>query len=229
MSTPSIARFIDHTLLRQDCTKEEVRALCREAVQLGCAAVCVPPVYVTTAAGLLKESKVDIATVIGFPFGYHTPSAKFNEAMHAHSDGATELDMVANISAIKSGDWGLVHEEISDVHALCCDQGIIQKVIIESGILTDAEIIRCCELAASLGVDFVKTSTGFASVGATVHAVQLMRRHLPERVQIKASGGIRTFAFAKELLDAGATRLGCSATATILREAQEATGEYTTP
>ena len=215
---PSIASAIDHTLLRQDSTRLEVDALCAEAARMQCAAVCVPPLYVPVAVNALRESAVKVVTVLGFPMGYSLPEAKALECALALEQGAHEVDMVANIAALKNGDYALLEHEAALCLQACRERSALLKVIIESGILTDEEIIRGCGIYGALGVDFVKTSTGFAATGATVHAVRLMRACLPEHVQIKASGGIRTFALAQELLFAGASRLGCSATAAILQE-----------
>jgi deoxyribose-phosphate aldolase len=216
------ASLIDHTLLRQDTTSTDIQQLCEEAISYGFAAVCVPPVYVQEAASLLKETSVKVATVIGFPFGYHIPMVKTTEAELAIMSGATELDMVANIAAIKSGKWRSVETEIREVLEVVKLRGARLKLIIESGILTQEELRQCCELYGRFNIDFLKTSTGYAATGATVEAVRAMRTLLPDHIAIKASGGIRSWAFAKELLDAGATRLGCSASVQIMREAAEA-------
>lgn len=217
----NIAPFIDHTILKQTTQLKEVEQLCAEAVQYGFAAVCVPPSYIDTARKLLQSSEVKVATVVGFPFGYTTLEAKAEETKLCLMKKAHEIDMVAPVYAIKNGDWAFVENEIAAIEHLVHREGRILKVIIESGILTDEEIIRCCEICAQVGVDFVKTSTGFAEKGASVHAVQLMRKHLPPAVKIKASGGIRTFDFAKELVEAGADRLGCSASVQIVKQAEE--------
>lgn len=216
------ASFIDHTILRQDTTNSDIRQLCDEAKTYGFAAVCVPPSYVREAASLLKDSSVKIATVIGFPFGYHVPMVKTTEAELAIMMGATELDMVANIGAIKSGEWRIIETEIREVLEVVKLRGAKLKVIVESGILTYEELKRCCELYGRFNIDFLKTSTGFAATGATAEAVRSMRDMLPKHIAIKASGGIRTWAFAKELIDAGATRIGCSASVQIMQEAASA-------
>lgn len=214
----SIAACIDHTLLKPTASAEEIDALCREAETYGFAAVCVPPPFVQRAAGLLADSKTKIATVIGFPFGYSTAKAKLAETLQAIEDGADELDAVINLIALKNSDWDYLAEEIALLIPVIRREGRILKVIIESGVLTDEEIIRCCEIYAKAGVDFLKTSTGYAQKGASAEHVQLLRRHLPSAIKIKASGGIRDYAFARQLLAAGADRLGCSAGVTIVKQ-----------
>ena len=194
----SLASFIDHTLLRQDATSAEIQKLCGEAKAWHFAAVCVPPTYVREAAGALTESGVNVAAVIGFPFGYHLPMVKAAEAEFAIMGGAAELDMVANIGAIKSGEWRLLETEVREVLEVVKLRGAKLKVIVESGILTSDELARCCELYSRFNIDFLKTSTGFAAAGATVDAVRTMRELLPSHIAVKASGGIRSWAFAKE-------------------------------
>jgi deoxyribose-phosphate aldolase len=216
------ALFIDHTVLRQDTSTADVQRLCSEAKEYGFAAVCIPPVYVRQAVGELKESEVKVATVIGFPFGYHLPMTKTTETELAIMAGANELDMVANITAIKNADWRLLETEIREVLEVVKLRGAKLKVIIESGILSPDELKGCCELYGRFNIDYLKTSTGFASTGATVEAVHAMRELLPAHIAIKASGGIRSWAFAKELIDAGATRIGCSASVQIMKEAAAA-------
>lgn len=219
----NIAHYIDHTLLKPTATSDEIKKLCEEAVLYDFAAVCVPPPFIKLAKKYLSDSSVKVATVIGFPFGYSIFTAKQTEAEQAIMDGADELDMVINLIALKGGDIAYLESEIKAITATAHHHRRLLKVIIESGILSTDEIIQCCTLCAAADVDFVKTSTGYAEKGASVEAVQLMRKHLPSTVQIKASGGIRTYAFAKELVDAGATRLGCSASVSILKG--ETTGE----
>jgi deoxyribose-phosphate aldolase len=170
------------------------------------------------AKTFVGSTGVKVATVIGFPFGYAAVEAKVAEVVLAIIDEADELDMVANLIAIRNKDWAYLEKEIATILPIIRNKQKVIKVIIESGILLEEEITRCCEIYGKLGVDFVKTSTGYAEKGASVEAVQLMRKHLPPGVQIKASGGIRTFAFARELIGAGATRLGCSASVAIVKE-----------
>ena len=211
-------KYIDHTALHAAVLLSEIKTLCAEAVEHQFAAVCVPPPMVGSAKNFLQGSAVKVATVIGFPFGYSAIEAKIAEIVLAIIDGVDELDMVINILALKNNDWQFLANEINHVMPVVKQKNKVIKVIIESGLLSDEEIIRCCELYGNAGVDFVKTSTGYASVGATVHAVELMRSHLPPHIRIKASGGIRSYAFAKELLDAGATRLGTSNSLAVIQQ-----------
>ncbi len=215
-----IEKYIDHTILKPTTTLGEIERVCSEAVKYQFAAVCIPPLFVRKTKEILNNSQIKVATVIGFPFGYNAIEAKVAEIVLAIVDGADELDMVINISAIKNTDWNFIANEINTIIPIIKSKHQIIKVIIESGILTDDEIIKCCDIYGAAGVDFVKTSTGYAETGATVHAVKLIRAHLADSVQIKASGGIRTFEFAKELIEAGATRLGCSSSVQIVKESQ---------
>lgn len=217
-----LAPFIDHTVLKQTTTQNDIDKLCEEAVAYGFAAVCIPPFYVQRATGRVKDSSVKVATVIGFPLGYTYTAAKVKEAEQAITDGAHELDMVMNLGALKNGDYRYLENEIASLLAVTQKNAAV-KVIIESGILTEKEIIQCCEIYKNFDVLFLKTSTGYAEKGATVEAVQLMRRHLPSSIQIKASGGIRTYAFACQLIEAGATRLGTSSGVALV--ANEPAGE----
>ena len=220
MST--LASYIDHTILKPTTSHIEITKICKEAREYGFAAVCVPPPYVAQAA----RERVRVATVIGFPFGYSVTAAKLAEVAQALTDGADELDVVINLTRLKEGDWEALEAEMRILASAIHGAGRLVKVIIESGVLTDEEIIRCCEVYSRVGVDFLKTSTGYAEKGATVEAVRLMRKHLPANIRIKASGGIRTYAFAKELIAAGADRLGASASVEIVKgEASEAAAE----
>lgn len=212
-------RYIDHTVLKPTTTLEDIKKLCMEAVEYDFAAVCVPPPFVKLAKTFVGNTSTKVATVIGFPFGYSAIEAKVAESVLSIIDEADELDMVANILAIRNGDWDYVEKEIGTMMPLVRNKQKVIKVIIESGILLEEEIIKCCGLYAKYGVDFVKTSTGYAEKGASVEAVALMRKHLPANIQIKASGGIRTFAFAQELITAGATRIGASASVEIMKQA----------
>jgi deoxyribose-phosphate aldolase len=210
----TLASYIDHTLLKPTATHIEIEKICKEALEYGFAAVCVPPPFVAMA----RLTGVRTATVIGFPFGYSVGAAKLAEVEEAIADGADELDVVINLAFVKSGNWVDLSSEMARLVERAHGQEKLIKVIIESGVLTEEEIIRCCELYAPLGVDFLKTSTGYAEKGATVETVRLMRTHLPAAVRIKASGGIRDAAFARELIAAGAERLGCSASVKIVNE-----------
>lgn len=216
----NIAHYIDHTALKPTLTIAEVEKLCAEAVEYGFAAVCVPPMFIKNAKQFCEGSGVKIATVIGFPFGYSIIEAKLAETVMAIVDSADELDLVINIAALKNNDWQYLAKEINTIMPVIRNKEKVIKVIIESGVLTDEEIMKCCDLYGAAGVDFMKTSTGYAEKGASVHAVQLMRRHLADAVKIKASGGIRHYTFAKELIDAGADRLGCSASVAIMKESE---------
>ncbi len=216
----SIAKYIDHTILKPGTTLAEIQTLCAEALEFGFASVCIPPYFIKDAVRLTKGSTVKVATVIGFPFGYSHYSAKAAEIKQAIEEGVDELDMVINIAALKNKDFAYLEDEIKTITQEIKGNKAILKLIIESGILTHEEIIACCNLYKNYPVQFLKTSTGYAEKGATVEAVQLMRQHLPSHIEIKASGGIRNYEFAKELLDAGATRLGCSASVAIAKGEQ---------
>ncbi|MFT4154304.1 deoxyribose-phosphate aldolase [Parafilimonas sp.] len=213
-----INQYIDHTILKPATLIADIEPICSEARQYHFAAVCVPPPFIKTAKKLLEDSTVKVATVIGFPFGYSAIEAKLAETLLAIVDGADELDMVINLIALKNNDWQYLANEINHILPAIRQNNKVIKLIIESGILTDEEIIRCCELYAPAEVNFLKTSTGYAEKGASVHAVELMRKHLPKPIQIKASGGIKTYTFAKELIEAGATRIGCSSSVQIVAE-----------
>ena len=213
----NIAAYIDHTILKPNTTLEEVEKCCIEAVEYGFAAVCIPPPFVKRVATILAPTHIKVATVVGFPFGYSATEAKIAESILAVVDGVHEVDMVINLIALRMKDWEYLKKEVGMVTQLLHNKGKILKLIIESGILTDEEIVECCTRLGTLGIDFMKTSTGYAEKSATVDAVRLMRKHLPSTVKIKASGGIRSYSFAKELIDAGAERLGCSASVSIVK------------
>ena len=211
MEKMPLNKYIDHTILKPTCLVADIEKLCAEAKQYDFAAVCVPPNFVKLAKEKLVGSTVQVATVIGFPFGYSATEAKIAEIILAMVDGADELDVVANISAIKNGDWSAIADEINHIMPIIRSKNKVVKIIIESGVLTDDEIIKCCDIYGIAGIDYLKTSTGYAEKGASVEAVKLFRKHLPDQVQIKASGGIRDYATAQLMIDAGATRIGCSA------------------
>jgi deoxyribose-phosphate aldolase len=213
----TIAKYIDHTILKPNTTLAEIEKLCAEATEYNFASVCVPPYFTRDSVRLTKGSSVKVATVIGFPFGYSHYTAKAAEVKQAIEDGAQELDMVINIAALKNKDFDYLENEIKAITQQIAGSNALLKLIIESGILTDDEIVACCNLYQKYPVQFMKTSTGYAEKGATIEAVQLMRQHLPSHIEIKASGGIRNYEFAKSLLDAGATRLGCSASIAIAK------------
>jgi len=213
-----IAPFIDHTLLKSVCTAADVDRLCQEAMENRFAAVCIPPYLVKQAVWALQNTDVKICTVIGFPMGYSSLDSKMTETREAIANGAGELDIVINLIALKNGEWGYLKDEIQKLVSLIHEKEKLVKVIVESGVLTREELLRCCAEYGKLDIDFMKTSTGYAEKGASVSDVQLMRKHLPARIKIKASGGIRHYAFALELIEAGASRLGCSASLKILEE-----------
>jgi deoxyribose-phosphate aldolase len=217
----TLASYIDHTILKPTTSHIEITKICKEAREYGFAAVCVPPPYV----GQARLTGVRVATVVGFPWGYSVTQAKLAEVAQALTDGADELDVVINLIRLKAGDWADLETEMRAITEKIHGAGRLVKVIIESGVLTDEEIIRCCAVYSKVGVDFLKTSTGYAEKGATVEAVRLMRQHLPAGIRIKASGGIRTYAFAKALIEAGADRLGCSASVEIIKGEGSAAAE----
>ncbi|MFM2440169.1 MAG: hypothetical protein RLZ16_1168 [Bacteroidota bacterium] len=211
-----INKYIDHTVLKPTCLVSDIHKLCEEAKQFEFAAVCVPPNFVKLAKEYTTGTEVKVATVIGFPFGYSATEAKIAEIILAMLDGADELDIVANISAIKNADWAYIADEINHIMPIIRSKGKTVKIIIESGVLTNEEIIACCDIYGAAGIDYLKTSTGYAEKGASVETVKLFRKHLPAAIQIKASGGIRDYETAKQMIDAGATRIGCSAGVSIV-------------
>src|SRR5512136_619400 len=212
-----LARMIDHTLLKPDATQEQVAQLCFEARKYGFASVCVNPTWVELCAQLLKGSDVKVCTVIGFPLGATEEAVKAFEAKLAIEQGATEIDMVINIGALKARDLELVARDIRGVVTTAHARGAIVKVIIEAVLLTDEEKTIACLLSKEAGADFVKTSTGFASGGATVHDVELMRKTVGPEMGVKAAGGVRTYEDAEKMIKAGATRIGASAGVKIIQ------------
>jgi deoxyribose-phosphate aldolase len=215
-----IARTIDHTLLKPEATPEQVQKLCDEAKAYQFASVVINPVYARLAAQLLENSNVKVCVVVGFPLGAHLTRVKVFETEQALNDGATEVDMVINIGALKAKENELVERDIAGVVQMAHSRNALVKVIIETALLTDEEKIRACQLAQKAGADFVKTSTGFSSGGATVEDVALMRRVVGPNVEVKAAGGIKTLADAQNMIAAGATRLGASAGVKIVQEAK---------
>lgn len=212
----NLASRIDHTLLKADTSEREVKKLCAEAKEFGFAAVCIPPYFVRKCKLWLTDSNVKVATVVGFPLGYaHTP-AKVEEARRAIDEGADEIDMVINVIALKAGDWNYLKNELTSAATIVQLRGGKLKVILETGLLTESEIIKACELCKEMSVDFVKTSTGFIQPGATIEAVKLLRANLPKSIKIKASGGIRDKEFALQLIEAGADRIGSSASVSLV-------------
>lgn len=212
-----INEFIDHTLLKPSATATDIEKLCREAMEYKFAAVCVNSYYVKQCISLLKNSDVKVCTVVGFPLGASTFETKRFEALKAMTEGAREIDMVLNISALKSNEEGYVFEDIKSLAQLCHQQGALLKVILETCLLSDAEKVKACELAVMAKADFVKTSTGFSTSGATIEDVKLMRLTVGPTLGVKASGGIKDFATAKAMIDAGATRLGTSSGVEIVK------------
>src|SRR3990172_1020126 len=207
----SLASMIDHTLLKPDATLDQIAQLCYEARKYGFASVCVNPAHVRLCADLLKGTDVKVCTVIGFPLGASAPDVKAFETETALRDGATEIDMVINIGALKGRDFTLVSRDISGVVRLAHAAGALVKVIIETALLTEEEKVTAYLLAKEAGADYVKTSTGFSGGGATVADIALMRRVVGPEMGIKASGGVKDYADAKSLVEAGATRIGASA------------------
>lgn len=204
-----LTSIIDHTLLAADATSAQIARLCQEAREYSFASVCVNSCRVAQARTLLEGCPVKVCTVVGFPLGAMSTRAKAYEAGSAVEDGADEIDMVINVGYVKDGDWDGVLDDIMAVREAC--KGKVLKVILETCLLTDDEIVRACRTAVRAGADFVKTSTGFSKGGATVHAVSLMRSTVGAEVGVKASGGIRDAESARAMVEAGASRLGCSA------------------
>ena len=222
----TLAKTIDHTLLKAIATEQSVRELCAEARKYGFASVCVNPIWVELCAKELAGSPVLVCTVVGFPLGANAPETKAAEARLAVSQGAREIDMVINLGAAKSGDWRAVEEDIRGVVKACsaAPSGTgeaLVKVIIETCYLSDPEKVKACEAAARAGARFVKTSTGFGTGGASVEDLRLMRKAVGDKLQVKASGGIRSYHDAILMLDAGADRLGASSSIAIVSELPE--------
>ena len=215
MTQQELAKYIDHTILAPDAPDEKVKTVCDEAKKYGFASVCINPGNVKLAARQLVGSDVKAGAVIGFPLGATTSAAKAFEAQDAIKNGACELDMVINIGAIKSGRWEDAAADVRGVVRVAEGQALV-KVILETCLLTDDEKVLVCKLCMDEGADYVKTSTGFASGGATVHDVRLMRRIVGAHMGVKASGGIRDFDTAMAMIEAGASRLGCSASVHIV-------------
>lgn len=205
-----LAKYIDQTALRPFLNKNDLQAFLDDAKISNYASVCLPPYLVPDAYAFLKNTEVKVCTVIGFPLGYNTTETKLAEAKQCITEGATEIDIVINISAFKSGQHDYVKSEIQQLTELAHSNKSIIKVIIETAYLTDDEVKKICEICASVNVDFVKTSTGFAPEGAKLETIKLMRKELPSTIQIKASGGITTKEQALEFIEAGATRIGTS-------------------
>ena len=213
----NILGMIDHTILKPEATKDMIETLCNEALEYKFAAVCVNPYYVKFCKDILKDSNVNVATVVGFPLGANTKEVKAFETIDAINNGADEIDMVINIGALKLKDFETVKEDIKAVVSAAKDK-VVVKVIIETCLLTDEEKIKACELSMEAGADFVKTSTGFSTGGATVEDVKLMKSIVGDKLEVKASGGVRDLESAKMMIEAGATRLGTSSGVKIAKE-----------
>ncbi|HSF15382.1 MAG TPA: deoxyribose-phosphate aldolase [Vicinamibacteria bacterium] len=216
-----LAALIDHTLLKPDATEEQIRRLCAEAIEHGFVTVCIQPTWVRLAARILQGTNVGVCTVAGFPLGANTADVKAYETRRATFDGASEVDMVINIGALKSRDYRTVEEDIRGVTRSCREARAASKVIIEAALLTREEKIKACAIAAAAGADFVKTSTGFGPGGATVEDVALMREVVGPKLGVKAAGGVRDLKTAQRMVEAGASRIGASAGVRILRESRD--------
>jgi deoxyribose-phosphate aldolase len=219
MDARKLAQMIDHTLLAPEATMADVERLCAEAVDLQVGAICISPSHLPLSKGLLPSS-IKTAAVVGFPSGAHNPVVKSREAQQACEHGANEIDMVTNLALVSSANWSAITDEVLAVRT-AIPSGVILKVIIESALWSDEQIIAVCSAAVQGGADFVKTSTGFhKSGGASIANVQLIRKTVGETIGVKASGGIRTYADAIAMINAGASRIGASASRIILAEAQ---------
>lgn len=213
----TLAACIDHTALGPATTVEEIKRLCEEAGRYGFASVCVPPCYVEMAASSLSGEPVAVCTVIGFPHGTSHQEAKVRETVLAAGDGATEVDMVLNVGMLKSQNFGYVEKEVREVVRAAQRRGVLVKVILETGLLADDEKVAACMLAQRAGADFVKTSTGFSTSGATARDVELLRRVVGGSMGVKAAGGIRTAKDARRMMGSGASRIGSSASVAIVQ------------
>lgn len=211
-----LAKYFDHTILYPDTKKEDVLRVCEEAMENDFFSVCVNPYYVSFVNETLKGSDVKVTSVIGFPLGASISEVKAFEAKKAIEDGADEIDMVLNIAALKNEEYSYVESDIKAVVDACSEKALL-KVIIETCLLTDEQKIKACELAKKAGADYVKTSTGFSTGGATVEDVALMRKTVGKEMGVKASGGVRDIAKAKEVIEAGATRIGASSSVKIVK------------
>lgn len=217
MDKKTLASYIDHTILKADAQIKDVEKLCAEAAEFEFASVCVNAANTKQAAELLKDSIVKVCTVVGFPLGATLPQVKAFEAEEAIKDGATEIDMVINVGALKSGQLDIVENDIKAVVAACKNKALL-KVILETCLLTNEEKIIACELAKNAGADFVKTSTGFSTGGANVEDIMLMRRTVGPTMGVKASGGVRDLETSLKMIEAGATRIGASASVNIVND-----------
>ena len=215
-----INRLIDHTLLKAESTEKQIEELVKEAIEYNFCSVCVNPIWVKKCAEMLKDTDVKVCTVIGFPLGANTKKTKIFETKNALEDGADEIDMVINIGYMKSKKFDEVEDEIAELAKICHDKDAILKVILENCLLTKDEIKKACQLSDKAGADFVKTSTGFSTSGADAEYVKLMKDSVSDRVKVKASGGIRDYKKAIEMVNNGADRLGVSAGVAIYEESK---------
>lgn len=213
----NLNRYIDHTLLKADASSAQIEKLCQEAKEYEFFSVCINSYYVKKAVSLLQGSNTLVCTVVGFPLGASTMETKRFEAMKAVAEGAKEIDMVLNVSAVKSGNWQYALDDMSSLAQVCHQQGALIKVILETCLLSEEEKKKVCELAVKAQVDFVKTSTGFSTGGATVEDVKMMRSVVGEKIGVKASGGVRDAETARAMIEAGASRLGTSASVEIMK------------
>lgn len=211
----NLAKYIDHTILKPQTTEEQVKTVCSEAREHGFFSVCVNPCYVSLVKAELEGSETKVCSVISFPLGANIPEVKAFEATKAIADGADEIDMVINIGALKDGKYDYVREDIKAVVEACKGKALL-KVIIEACLLTDEEKVKACQLAKEAGADYVKTSTGFSTGGATAEDIALMRKTVGPELGVKASGGVRDFEGAKKMIDAGASRIGASSSVAIV-------------
>lgn len=221
MDKSEILKRVDHTLLTQTATWEDIREILEDAMKYGTASACIPAAYVRQAAEYV-QGKLPICTVIGFPNGYHTTAVKVFETKDAIANGASEIDMVIPIGFLKDKRYEEIEEEIRQIHAAC--EGRILKVIIETCLLTEEEKIKMCEIVTNAGAEYIKTSTGFSTSGATFADVELMKKHIGENVKVKAAGGISSFADAEEFIRLGADRLGTSRLIKIIKNTDAGTG-----
>ena len=221
MNTSDVLKIVDHTLLAQTATWAQIKEILDDAMKYGTASACIPAAYVKQAAEYV-QGRLPICTVIGFPNGYSTTETKVFEAKNAIENGASEIDMVINVGFLKDGRYDEVEEEIRKIHEAC--GGKILKVIIETCLLTDEEKIKMCELVTKAGAEFIKTSTGFSTAGATFADVKLMKEHVGEGVKVKAAGGISSFDDAEEFMRLGADRLGTSRLVKIMKQTDNGAG-----
>ena len=217
----NLNQYFDHTILKPEATEADIAKLCGEAKEYGFYAVCVNSCYVPLAAGLLEGTDVKVASVVGFPLGACSTGVKAFETEYACSEGADEIDMVIHVGALKEKRYDYVREDIATVVAVALEYDAIVKVILETCLLTDEEIVKACELSREAGAAFVKTSTGFSKEGATAHHVSLMKRTVGEDLRVKASGGIRDLPKTLEMIEAGADRIGASASVEIFKESMK--------